>query len=69
MPLVFVHGVNVREGPMYERERTFRDQNFAEIFYRELGRQVEPDSIFKIPARRFRWTVLSCRVAAKNCSD
>ena len=46
MPLVFVHGVNVREGELYSRERAFRDRHFVEIFYRQLGRQVAVESIF-----------------------
>lgn len=45
MPLVFVHGVNVREGELYSRERAFRDRHFVEIFYRQLGRQVAVESI------------------------
>jgi hypothetical protein len=45
MPLVFVHGVNVREGELYSRERAFRDRHFVEIFYRQLGRQVPVESI------------------------
>ena len=45
MPLVFVHGVNVRRGKVYEREQAFRDRHFAEIFYRQLGRNVEASSI------------------------
>jgi len=46
MPLVFVHGVNVRKGPVYEKETAFRDKNFIEIFYRELGRTVGQNAIF-----------------------
>lgn len=46
MPLVFVHGVNVRLGDLYSREQAFRDRHFVEIFYRQLGRDVSPDSIF-----------------------
>lgn len=46
MPLVFVHGVNVRQGSLYDREIAFRNRHFAEIFYRQLGREVSPKSIF-----------------------
>ncbi len=45
MPLVFIHGVNVRQGALYDKEVTFRDRSFIDIFYRELGRQVESTSI------------------------
>ncbi len=46
MPLVFVHGVNVRQGSLYERELAFRNRHFTEIFYRQLGREISPESIF-----------------------
>lgn len=46
MPLVFVHGVNVRQGSLYDREIAFRNRHFAEIFYRQLGREVSAESIF-----------------------
>jgi|GEM_PF-3288122 hypothetical protein len=46
MPLVFVHGVNVRQGSLYDREIAFRNRHFAEIFYRQLGREVSDESIF-----------------------
>src|SRR5579885_2790900 len=45
MPLVFVHGVNVRLGEVYSREQAFRDRHFVEIFYKQLGREVGMDSI------------------------
>ena len=37
MQLVFVHGVNVREGELYDREVEFRNRHFTEIFFRQLG--------------------------------
>src|SRR5262249_1240657 len=43
--LVFIHGVNVRQGSLYDKEVSFRDRSFIEIFYRELGRKVEATSI------------------------
>ena len=46
MPLVFVHGVNVRQGALYDRELAFRNRHFIEVFYKQLGRQVSADSIF-----------------------
>ena len=46
MPLVFVHGVNVRHGELYDRELAFRDKHFLEILYKQLGRNVKIDSIF-----------------------
>ena len=46
MPLVFVHGVNVRLGDLYNREQAFRDRHFVEIFYKQLGRNVQVSSIF-----------------------
>lgn len=46
MPLVFVHGVNVRKGPAYERELAFRNRHFVDVFYEQLGREVSPDAIF-----------------------
>lgn len=46
MPLVFVHGVNVRQGSLYEREIAFRNRHFLEIFYRQLGREIKPEEIF-----------------------
>lgn len=45
MPLVFVHGVNVREGKNYEKELTQRNQYFCNIFYKLLGREINADRI------------------------
>jgi hypothetical protein len=45
MPLVFVHGVNVRTGAAYDREFEFRRRHFVDIFYHQLGRQVGADDI------------------------
>lgn len=45
MPLVFVHGVNVREGAAYQREVLQRNRYLSNIFLKLLGRQLEPDSI------------------------
>ena len=46
MPLVFVHGVNVREGALYDRELAFRNRHFIEIFYKQLGREIQESAIF-----------------------
>ena len=46
MPLVFVHGVNVRQGELYNRELAFRDRHLIEILYKQLGQSVDADSIF-----------------------
>lgn len=45
MPLVFVHGVNVRLGKKYEKEMTQRDQYFLNIFFKLLGRECTADNI------------------------
>lgn len=45
MPLVFVHGVNVRLGPKYEKEMQQRNQYFVNIFYKLLGRQFSADRV------------------------
>ncbi|HEY9730878.1 MAG TPA: alpha/beta fold hydrolase [Drouetiella sp.] len=45
MPLVFVHGVNVRLGPKYEKELQQRNQYFVNIFYKLLGRQFTADRV------------------------
>lgn len=45
MPLVFVHGVNVRLGPKYEKEMQQRNQYFVNIFYKLLGRQFSADQV------------------------
>lgn len=45
MQLVFVHGVNVRKGELYEKEVEFRNRNFADIFFRQLGHEVPDESI------------------------
>ena len=46
MPLVFVHGVNVRHGELYNRELAFRDRHFTEILFKQLGRSVDVDTIY-----------------------
>src|SRR5687768_14178777 len=46
MPLVFVHGVNVRKGLLYDREVAFRNRNFTEIFYKLLGHEIDENAIF-----------------------
>ncbi len=49
MPLIFIHGVSVREGSRYEKEVAFRDRNFIDIFYRELGRpSIPPEHIINL---------------------
>ncbi len=45
MPLVFVHGVNVRLGPKYEKEMQQRNQYFVNIFYKLLGRQFSAERV------------------------
>lgn len=45
MPLVFVHGVNVRLGTKYEKEMQQRNQYFVNIFYKLLGRQFSADRV------------------------
>lgn len=37
MPLVFIHGVNVRDDDTYERETTQRNQFFENVFFKLLG--------------------------------
>ena len=46
MPLVFVHGVNVRQGSVYDREIAFRNRHFAEILFQQLGREADENSIY-----------------------
>lgn len=46
MPLVFVHGVNVRQGRRYEIEVLQRNQHFTNIFFKMLGHTIKPESIF-----------------------
>jgi hypothetical protein len=46
LPLVFVHGVNVRSGSVYDKEVAFRNHHFTEIFYSQLNRKIHPDAIF-----------------------
>lgn len=46
MPLVFVHGVNVREGAAYQKEVFQRNRYLSNIFLKLLGRNLEPESIF-----------------------
>lgn len=49
MPLIFIHGVSVREGARYEKEVAFRDRNFIDIFFRELGRpSIPPEHIINL---------------------
>jgi hypothetical protein len=45
MPLVFVHGVNVRLGPKYDKEMQLRNQYFVNIFFKLLGRQFSADKV------------------------
>ncbi|CAN5265909.1 hypothetical protein BH10CYA1_BH10CYA1_36280 [soil metagenome] len=45
MPLVFVHGVNVRLGPKYEKEMQQRNQYFVNIFYKLLGRPFSAERV------------------------
>jgi len=46
MPLVFIHGVNVREGEEYEQDMELRNRLFADVFYKILGRNVSDEAIF-----------------------
>jgi pimeloyl-ACP methyl ester carboxylesterase len=46
MPLVFVHGVNVRLGRVYELEMQQRNQHFLHIFFKLLGRELPAENIF-----------------------
>lgn len=46
MPLVFVHGVNVRHGDLYNRELGFRNRHFAEVLYAQLGKSIAANEIF-----------------------
>jgi len=46
MPVVFVHGVNVREGVAYEKELLQRNRYLSNIFLKLLGKNIEPNSIF-----------------------
>jgi len=48
MPLVFIHGVNVREGDEYEKDMALRNRLFADVFYKILGRNV-PDTAILSP--------------------
>jgi hypothetical protein len=48
MPLVFIHGVNVREGDEYAQDMELRNRLFADVFYKILGRDV-PDSAILSP--------------------
>lgn len=48
MPLVFIHGVNVREGEEYEQDMALRNRLFADVFYKILGRNV-PDAAIISP--------------------
>jgi predicted alpha/beta hydrolase family esterase len=45
MPLVFVHGVNVRMDERYRRETHQRNQNFAKILFPLLGREIQAEHI------------------------
>lgn len=45
MPLVFLHGVTVREGEEYELETELRNQLFLDVFYPLLGMAVDESSI------------------------
>jgi hypothetical protein len=44
--LVFVHGVNVRKGDVYDREIAFRNLHFAEVLYPQLGKRLDQNAIF-----------------------
>lgn len=46
MPLVFIHGVNVREGEEYEQDMALRNRLFADVFFKILGRSVPDTAIF-----------------------
>ena len=46
MPLVFIHGVNVREGEEYEQDMELRNRLFADVFFKILGRNVPDKAIF-----------------------
>ncbi len=46
MPLVFIHGVNVRLGRRYEIEVLQRNQHFSKIFFKMLGHNIKPENIF-----------------------
>lgn len=46
MPLVFVHGVNVREGKQYRRETEQRNESFSKILFPLIGRELQPENIF-----------------------
>jgi hypothetical protein len=46
MPLVFIHGVNVREGEEYEQDMALRNRLFADVFFKILGRNVPDAAIF-----------------------
>jgi len=48
MPLVFIHGVNVREGDEYAQDMELRNRLFADVFYKIRGRDV-PDSAILSP--------------------
>ncbi|MBC7998575.1 MAG: hypothetical protein IAF58_11560 [Leptolyngbya sp.] len=45
MPLVFLHGVNVREGDEYEHDLELRNRLFADVFFKILGRNVQDSAI------------------------
>lgn len=45
MPVVFVHGVNVREGRAYSVEVLQRNRYLSNIFLKTLGRDIAPDAI------------------------
>lgn len=46
MALVFVHGVNVRKGEIYDREIAFRNLQFAEVLYPQLGKSLDQKAIY-----------------------
>jgi len=45
MPLVFIHGVNVRMDDRYLRETNQRNENFAKILFPLLGREIKAEHI------------------------
>ncbi|HEY9774068.1 MAG TPA: hypothetical protein V6C81_09710 [Planktothrix sp.] len=45
MPLVFIHGVNVRSDDRYLRETKQRNENFSKILFPLLGRKIEAEHV------------------------
>ncbi|HEY9785840.1 MAG TPA: hypothetical protein V6D17_10595, partial [Candidatus Obscuribacterales bacterium] len=66
MPLVFVHGVNVREGKKYDRELAIRNAHFLNVFFKMLGHEPAEESILSpywgnLVANPSSWHELSAR--------